>query len=205
MRRLGRQEEALSLEQWYSVNYHPGLRHYLEEDLKLTQEELDLCYRIWREYTTTTTPPFFPGVLPFLARYRAAGGLIAVVSHSEPDIILRHYREQSEAPGLEPDEIIGWTGDREKNKPSVWPVRNVAERTGIAPRNMVVVDDLKPGILMARSAGVDSIGVGWSHRVPELREDIRQLATFYAETVEELERIVWGGNGSALQDSAGNM
>jgi phosphoglycolate phosphatase/pyrophosphatase PpaX len=118
--------------------------------------------------------------------------MFVVVSHSEPDIILRHYRSQSEVPGLEPNEIIGWTGDKEKNKPFTWPVEKTAETTGVPLSRMLVVDDLKPGIIMARNAGVDSVGVGWSHQVPELRRDLGMLATYYAETVADLERIVCG-------------
>lgn len=190
MRRLGREAETLSLEQWYRINYDPGLRHYLEHDLALSKAEQQLCYRVWREFTTGTIPPFFTGVLPLLERFRNAGGMIVVVSHSEPDIILSHYREQDELPGFEPDEIIGWTGEQTKNKPHPWPVEYVEGRWEIPREAMLVVDDLKPGIVMARTAGVDSAGVGWSHRVPELKSDLGRLATYYVESVAELEEII---------------
>ena len=196
MRRLGRHSEALSLEQWYRVNFHPGLRHYLEEELQLSQDEQHLCYTIWREFTTTEVPPFFDGLLPLLARFKSAGGILAVVSHSEPDIILRHYRSQEEVPGLEPDEIFGWMGDSKKNKPHVWPVEQMERLYGITREEMLVVDDLKPGIIMAREAGVASVGVGWSHRIPELKGQLERLATWYAENVADLEQIVWRGGGT---------
>jgi phosphoglycolate phosphatase/pyrophosphatase PpaX len=193
MRRLGREEQALSLEEWFRINYHPGLRTYIEEHLQLSSEEQQFCDEIWREFTATAVPPFFPGVLPLLNRFRAEDGLIVIVSHSEPDVIRRHYRLQQEVPGLEPDIILGWTGDKQKNKPSTWPIRHVEEVLGVDRRDMLVVDDLKPGIIMARDAGVDSVGVGWSQRVPELKEDIGRLATYFAETVSDLEAIIRRG------------
>ncbi len=205
MRRLGRHAEALSLEQWYRVNFHPGIRHYLEKQLQLSPDEQQLCYSIWREFTTTELPPFFDHLLLFLSHFKAAGGVLAVVSHSEPDVILRHYRSQSEVPGLEPDEIFGWMGDPKKNKPYLWPVERMEQLYGFTREEMLVVDDLKPGIVMAREAGVASVGVGWSHRIPELRGHLEQIATWYAESIPELEHIVWHGRGTASPETSGSF
>ena len=192
MQRLGRQQETLSLQEWFEVNYDPGLVVYLNETLHLTEEEQRLCYSIWREFTTTLVPPFFSGILPLLSRFGDAGGIIVIVSHSEPDIIRRHYEEQQEVPGFMPHLIIGWTGDRDKNKPATWPVETAMEKYSLSSEEVLVVDDLKPGIIMARNAGVDSVGVGWSHQVEKLKRDIRTFSTYYAETVEELERLLLG-------------
>jgi len=191
MRRLNRSHQAVSLEEWFMINYHPGLRTFLTETLHLTPEEEKICYEVWREYTTTLTPPFFPGMLPLLQRFKAAGGVIVVVSHSEEDIIRTHYEEQKEIPGFLPDLIIGWTGDRSKNKPSLWPVEATLSRYSFLPEQLLVVDDLKPGILMAQKAGVDSVAVGWSHRLDEIKNDIRRVSTYYADTIDKLEEIIF--------------
>jgi phosphoglycolate phosphatase/pyrophosphatase PpaX len=191
MHRLGREDQILSLPDWFRINYDPGLVHYMNEVLRLTREEQQLCYSIWREYTTTLVPPFFPGILPLLKRFSTQGGIVVVVSHSEPDIIRRHYAEQLEVPGFIPHLIIGWTGDREKNKPFTWPVETVLENYALSPEELLVVDDLKPGITMARNAGIASVGVGWSHQLEELKQDIRAYSTYYAETVEELEQLIF--------------
>jgi len=191
MRRLGRQHQALTLQEWFKINYDPGLAYYLNTVLRLSKEEQELCYTIWREYTTTMIPPFFPGILKILQRFQKHGGIIVVVSHSEPDIIQSHYQKQEDVPGLMPDLTIGWTGDREKNKPSTWPIEKVLETYTLAPGDLLVVDDLKPGIIMARKAGVDSLGVGWSHAIEEIKQDIRLLSTYYAETVKDLEKLLF--------------
>jgi len=192
MQQLGRPQDTLSLQEWFEVNYDPGLVPYMNDSLQLTQDEQQLCYSIWREYTTTLVPPFFPGILPLLNRFREAGGIIVVVSHSEPDIIRRHYEEQEEIPGFIPDLIIGWTGDQEKNKPATWPVETTLKKYSLSKKDLLVVDDLKPGMIMARNAGVDSVGVGWSHQLEKLREDIRAISTYYAKTVDELEHLLFG-------------
>lgn len=191
MRRLGRSGQAVSLEDWFRINYHPGLSTFLTETLRLSPEEEAICYEIWREYTTTMVPPFFPGILPLLYRFKLAGGKIVVVSHSEEDIIRSHYEQQDEIPGFLPDLIIGWTGDRSKNKPSPWPVQTTLSRFSLNPRQLLVIDDLKPGILMAQKAGVDSVAVGWSHRLEEIRKDISTLSTYYADSIEDLEKILY--------------
>jgi len=113
------------------------------------------------------------------------------VSHSEPDIIRRHYESQQEVPGFLPQMIIGWTGDSSKNKPGTWPVETVLENFELKPADLLVVDDLKPGITMARDAGIDSVGVGWSHQVKEIKDHIRRYSTYYAETVEEFEKLIF--------------
>ncbi|HUJ73204.1 MAG TPA: HAD hydrolase-like protein, partial [bacterium] len=149
-------------DQWILHNFH-GIMEYLEQDLGLSREELDRELVIWRSFSTTRVPSFFPGFLALLADFRAAGGRVAVVSHSEADVIASHYRG-ADGPRVEPDLIFGWDNDAARRKPSAWPVMEALRRFGCAPAEALVVDDLKPGILMARAAGVDFAAAGWAHR-----------------------------------------
>lgn len=192
MKRLGRTEDAVSLEKWFRINYSPGLRPFLDEALGLNDAEKQICYEVWREHTTSAVPPFFPGILAFLQRYREMGGLIVVVSHSEPDIIRSHYEAQTEVPGFMPDRIIGWSGEGKENKPYIWPVERVLEEYPVEKKDILVVDDLQPGITMARNAGVDSVAVGWSHGLEEIKADISQKSTYFADSLGHLEQIVFG-------------
>ena len=73
----------------------------------MTRAELARELEIWRSWTTTHVPPFFPGFLELLADYRASGGLVAVISHSEAAVIEGHYRA-AEGPPFVPDLIFGW-------------------------------------------------------------------------------------------------
>ena len=193
MRRLGRAEETLSLEDWFLVNYDPGISHYLQKILALTKEEEQLCYEIWRSYTTKMVPRFFDGILDILKEFRDRGGRIVVVSHSEPDIIASHYKVQDYIPGFMPDRIIGWEGDRDKHKPNPWPVDSVVEEYRVPRDEILVVDDLMPGIVMARRGSVDSVAAVWSHGIRKIRDGLSGLSTHTAASVSDFEKILFTG------------
>ncbi len=191
MRRIGRESQTSTLEEWFKVNFDPGYTVYIDSILKLTDEEKKTCYEIWREFTTVMTPPFFEGMLPLLKEFREQGGIIIVVSHSEADIILSHYQKQTEFPGFSPDRIIGWTGDPEKQKPYTWPIDEVIKQYKLKKEQILVVDDLRPGITMANRANVDSAGVGWSHNLPIIKEGIIDQCTYFFDSVQELYNMVF--------------
>ncbi|WP_028974756.1 HAD family hydrolase [Spirochaeta cellobiosiphila] len=191
MKRFNREEQILSLDEWFQINYSPGLRPYYDNILKLTAQEEAQFHEVWREFTTKLNPPFFPGILNTLSEARQLGAKIIVVSHSEEDIITRHYKVQQDIPGFLPDMIIGWTGDRSKNKPYPWPVEKIEQEFLIDRNEMIIIDDLKPGIVMAQTTGIDSFGVGWSHKIPELMEDMHTSATYYGQSIEELRSVLF--------------
>jgi phosphoglycolate phosphatase/pyrophosphatase PpaX len=178
-------------DEWLLRNFH-GIMEYLEGDLGMTRAELARELEIWRSWTTTHVPPFFPGFLELLADYRASGGLVAVISHSEAAVIEGHYRA-AEGPLFVPDLIFGWEHDAEKRKPSAWPVREALRRLGCPPAAALVVDDLKPGLLMALAAGVDFAAAGWSHNVPEIREYMKAHAVAYCARIDDLRAMILQG------------
>jgi phosphoglycolate phosphatase-like HAD superfamily hydrolase len=193
MRQLGRSHQASSLSEWFQINFHPGLTIHLEETLKLSKEENKHCYKVWREFTTTIVPPFFPGILKMLNKFKELGGIIVVVSHSEQDIINKHYKSQTEFPGLHPDRIFGWNGKKKENKPGTWPVQETMKQYTLEKKDILVIDDLKPGIIMAAKAGVDSAGVGWSqsHQIPGIKADLSKTCNYYFETVSDLANFIF--------------
>jgi phosphoglycolate phosphatase len=169
-------------EQWLLWNFH-GIMDYLQGELGMSAAELDRELEIWRSWTRRHVPPFFSGFLELLGEYRARGGRVVVISHSEADVIERHYRSAS--PFL-PDLIFGWEPEAERRKPSPWPVRQALGRLGCAASEALVIDDLKPGVLMAQAAGVDIAAAGWSHRVAEIEGYMRTHAVAYCATIAEL-------------------
>jgi phosphoglycolate phosphatase/pyrophosphatase PpaX len=177
-----------SSDEWILRNFH-GIMEYLVDDLGLTQEELARELVIWRSYSTSRVPAFFPGFLALLSDYREAGGRIAVISHSEADVIASHYRGAAGPAGL-PDLIFGWDNDPQKRKPSPWPVREALRIFQCSPADALMVDDLKPGILMSRVAGVAFAAAGWSHRIPEIEAWMRANSTLYCASIDELRRVL---------------
>ena len=81
-----------SLDEWYLRNHEPGgVLGYLQS-IFTDQDKMDEEHRMWREATATKIPSFFDGLPEMLAKFKAMGGVVAVVSHSHADVIRRHYR-----------------------------------------------------------------------------------------------------------------
>jgi beta-phosphoglucomutase-like phosphatase (HAD superfamily) len=178
-------------EQWLLWNFH-GIMDYLEGELGMTPAELDRELEIWRSWTHAHVPPFFPGFLDLLADYRRAGGKVAVISHSEAPVIEGHYRGAGGASddAFVPDLIFGWVPEAEHRKPSPWPVLEALREFSCAPAQALVVDDLKPGVLMAQAAGVDFAAAGWSHRVEEIERYMRAHAVAYCSRIDDLRALL---------------
>jgi beta-phosphoglucomutase-like phosphatase (HAD superfamily) len=181
MRVLRPGRQPVSLEGWFLKNFHPGIMPYLVGELGLNAEELAVEFEIWRSFTTRRSPRFFPGFLQALGEYRARGGKIVVISHSEPEIIRGHYRD---AGPLLPDLVFGWHDEEQKRKPSPWPVRQALAGLDVPHSRVLVLDDLKPGVLMAQEAGVAVAAAGWAHNIGEIREYMQAHCLAYFETVQ---------------------
>jgi len=175
---------APTKEQFLLHNFH-GIMEYMVGELALSNEELAQEFEIWRRWTTSCTPPFFSGFLELLEEYRTQGGKVVVISHSEKDVIERHYRAATSPPFL-PDLVFGWEHDEKRRKPSPWPVQEALRMLGLKPCQALILDDLKPGVLMSRATGVPAAAAGWSHRVPEIESYMRANTIAYFHRVEDL-------------------
>ena len=65
------------------------------------------------------------------------------------------------------------------------------EKYSLFPSEILVVDDLKPGYDMARSAGVDFAAAGWAYDIPEIREFMQKNCDYYLNSVEDLRKILF--------------
>jgi phosphoglycolate phosphatase/pyrophosphatase PpaX len=157
--------------------------------------ELRQNYLIWREFTSSRVPGFFPGLLEIYAEHKRRGGILVVVSHSEAEMIERDYRVASTiatGAAFMPDLVFGWDDDPEKRKPHPFPLLETMERFGLAKEEILVLDDLKPGADMAAAVGIDFAAAGWGHSIPEIREAMQGHCRYYLERVEELRAILFG-------------
>jgi beta-phosphoglucomutase-like phosphatase (HAD superfamily) len=192
-------------EQWLLWNFH-GIMDYLEGELHMTPEELEKELEIWRSWTHHHVPPFFPGFLDLLGDFRRAGGRVAVISHSEAAVIEGHYRTAGGGFGAAaggfgadsgqpfvPDLIFGWEKDAARRKPSPWPVLEALRLFRCEAGEALVVDDLKPGVLMAQAAGVDFAAAGWSHQVAYIERYMRAHAVAYCSRIDDLRSLILEG------------
>jgi phosphoglycolate phosphatase/pyrophosphatase PpaX len=185
MRVLRPQTRAIDLRGWFLKNFDPGIMSYLVDELEMSEEELQVEYKIWREYNTNTVPDFFPGILDALHSYRARGGIVTVVSHSEEEMILKAYKAAQGKDGLLPDLVFGWDYEESQRKPSPWPVQQILKQYNLNRDQALIVDDLKPGVLMAKTTGVPIAAAGWAHQIPQIRTYMQDNCSVYLETVEQ--------------------
>jgi beta-phosphoglucomutase-like phosphatase (HAD superfamily) len=189
MSRLRPRTKLLDLDGFFQRNFHPGYLEYLRDELGMSDDEVDEEYRIWRTYTATGVPEFYPGMLEFLQEFIGRRGYLVVVSHSAADTIERDYRH-ADHDGVSPHLIYGWNQEPHKRKPAPFPVEDACRRLHVSKEEVLVVDDLKPGVVMARRAEVAVGGAGWGHNVPEIREYMQNACDYYFDRVEELSQLV---------------
>ena len=113
-----------------------------------------------------------------------------MISHSLSSNILRDYSENNLP---RPELIYGWEFPPEKRKPSPWPLLDAMDKLGIDSGDVLMVDDLKPGKMMADSCGVDFAAAGWGHSIPIIREYMKNSCTNYLTTVSDLYKLVFKG------------
>lgn len=181
-----------TLEEYFDRNFDPGVLAFFGGELGFSEQEMAEEFRFWQEYVKTRVPEAYPGIREILERHRAAGGLIAVISHSISDNIRRDYRENSLP---EPDAIYGWELAEEQRKPHPWPMQNLMLRFGLRPEEILMVDDLKPGYDMCRACGVPFAAAGWANDVPQIETFMRRNCDFYFKTVQELNEFLQNANG----------
>ena len=176
-------EKSCTLEHYFLNNFDPGFIPMCKEEYGMTDADLDIEVRFWRDYVRTRVPMAYPGIREIMERHKAAGGLLCVVSHSMDENILRDYR----ANGLpEPDLIFGWEQPVERRKPKPWPLEEIMRRYALKPSELLMIDDLKPGYDMARACGVDFAAAGWANDIPQIEQFMRGNSRLYFKTVAEL-------------------
>ena len=172
-----------TLESYFLKNFHPGIISLLCDEVGLSEQELKLEEAYWSEYVKSHVPTCYDGMREIITEFRRRGGIIAVSSHSFSEYIKRDYKA-NDLP--EPDYIWGWDIPREKRKPSPATMLELMERTGLSPKEILVVDDSKPGYDMARAAGCDFAAALWAFDVPEIEEFMKSNCDVHFKRVEEL-------------------
>ncbi len=179
--------EPLDFQGFIAMNRNGGIKNHYLNDLGFDQEEWEWAYSYWVDHPLRQmNPPFFDGYLDIMSRFKFEGGIYVVVSHSNEDPIRRHYKEATDG-SLTLDMVFG-SEYGSKNKPDPLPIDMVMEEYRLSPEEIIVIDDLDPGIDMARKRDVDTIGTGWSHDNPD---SFKEKCTYYTEDVKDLERILF--------------
>ena len=154
-----------------------------------TDQDLEEEYRGWQNYIKDHIPAPFPGIDRILARQRALGGKICVVSHSCEQTIRRDYLAHF---SVEPDRIYGWDYPEAQRKPHPYPLLDIMQRYQLSPDQLLVVDDMKPAWEMARKAGTAIGFAGWGRKDhPNITREMTKLCNFSFFSPEELENFLF--------------
>ncbi len=158
--------------------------------LGLTDAETQGQFEDWKVYVRTHIPPAYEGFDRLLHRWRAAGGLVCVSSHSSVENITRDFRANFD---FLPDQIYSFELPPEQRKPAPFALLDIMRRYHLRPDELLMVDDMKNGNDMAHAAGVDFAAAGWSHTDPMIVDYMRQNSDRYFTSVAELEAYLFDG------------
>lgn len=187
---------TISLSKYVEGCCHLGFVDMCRRWFGFTEEELEAEYLGWKEYIKTHIPDPFPGMERIIRRQKKEGGLVCVVSHSCHMNITRDYETHF---GILPDDIYGWDLPEEKRKPSTYPLECIMEKYRLAPKDLLVVDDMKPAYRMASRAGVPIAFAAWGRlEYPEIMKDMSECCDFTFRTTEELEKFLFDAPDSML-------
>jgi phosphoglycolate phosphatase/pyrophosphatase PpaX len=179
---------TISLDDYFRENFDPGFVPYCVNKLGMTDEELEIEVQCWKNYVSGHTAKAYTGIKEIIERQKQEGGIVCVISHSYDFNIKRDY-EANSLPM--PDMIFGWECPPEQRKPNTYAMQVIADKYGLKPTEMVVVDDSKPGYDMAREFGAYFVGAGWSTDIPEIREFMKKNSDVYLTRVEELKEFLF--------------
>lgn len=182
----------ISLEEYVKLNFNPGIIELFTKYYGFSEEDFKEEELFWMDYTHKHVSEVFPGIREIMEAQKAAGGLIAVVSHSFADNITRDY-EHNRLPT--PDMVFGWEQPKAERKPAPTPLYKIMARYGLKASDILVLDDLKPGLDMARAAGCDFAAAGWCFDIPENERYMRENADFYFKTVAEFSDFLINPSG----------
>ena len=181
--------KTLSLEDFSRMCFSPGFSEMCRAHFGFTQEQLDWQFAEWKKYVVDHVPPAFAGIDRVIRRQREAGGLVCVSSHSSYINITRDYQKYF---GITPDAIFGWDLEPDQRKPAPYALDQIMARFGLAPKDLLMVDDLKPGYDMAKARNVDFAWAGWGRPpIPEIEDFMVAHSDIVCQTPQELERFLF--------------
>ncbi len=180
---------TITMHEYISGCFHPGYVDMCKQRFQFTDEELLIEYKGWKEYIRSHIPAPYSGIDRIIRRQKEEGGIICVVSQSAQENIIRDYRTHF---GIEPDEVYGWDLEPEHRKPNPWALEQISTKYGFSPAQMLVVDDMKAAVQMARSGGCPVAFAGWGRtEFPEITEEMSELCDHSFSSTAQLEHFLF--------------
>ncbi len=180
---------TITLEEYTDGCYRLGFAEMCHQWYGFTEAEIREEFCLWQAYIQDHTPAIYPGIDAVLRRQRAEGGKICVVSHSSQVNIRRDYLRHF---GFLPDQIYGWDLPPHQRKPSTYPIEQILKSCGYDPRELLIVDDMRPAYEMGRSAGVEIAFAAWGRlNSPEILSEMTSICDYSFYSTKELEKFLF--------------
>ena len=173
---------TMTEEEYFLHCFDPGFYEMCKRVLHYTPEEMAEHLQMWKDYHKDHHPDFFPGMPELIRRQKEEGGLVCVVSHSTEDVIRRAY-DHAGVP--QPDLIFGADLPAEQCKPNPWPMEQILKRFDLKPQEVLMVDDMPQGGMMARATGVEFACAGWYGMLPEIESRIKPQSDYFFHSVAD--------------------
>ena len=181
--------QTIPQEEYNNGCFTPGFAQKCKDRFQFTDQELKDEYQQWMNFVMSHTPDPYPGIRELVHRYKEAGGIICVVSHSSVINITRDYQTHF---GVLPDEIYGWDLPEEQRKPSAYPLEQIIKKYHLRPDQLLVVDDLKPAWVMCKKVGVPIAFAAWSkENCPAILKEMTDLCDYTFYSPAELEAFLF--------------
>lgn len=176
----------ISFNEYINYSFEPGFEDFMKKILKLNEEEIKIMYSNWEEDTKGKIGIFYEEIKEFLLEFYKKGGIIAVVTHSDKKRIEIDYEYNL---GFVPTDIYSWELGEKKRKPKPFPVFDIMKKYGLSNEEILVIDDLKPGFLMAKEGNVDFLWAAWAYNKPIFNEYMKKNAKYCIETLIEFKEF----------------
>lgn len=155
----------------------------------MTDEELTAEYLGWKAYSRVNVPEVCDGIRRVIHRQKELGGLVCVSSLSTKEIIERDFLHHF---GILPDAIYDYDLPVGQRKPAPYSLMDIMERFDLHPEELLMIDDMKLGCMMAKSLGVPTAFAGWSKAdFPELTQEMRSICDHSFDSPSDLEKFLF--------------
>ena len=184
-----RPDMTITLHEYISLCYEPGYVPMCKERFDFSDEEILFEYNNWKEHIRSHIPAPYPGIAPIIQRQKKEGGIICVVSQSSQENISRDYAAHF---GVQPDMIFGWDLEPEHRKPCPWALEQIMKEYSLSPAELLVIDDMKAAVGMARAAGCQIAFAGWGRtEFPQIFEEMSESCDFTFDSTEKLYKFLF--------------
>lgn len=178
-----RPEVHYDFKTYMKINFDPGLLEFMRQDLHFSEKEMSYELDLWRSMVNLIVPDLYPGMREAIEYFKAGGGKIVVSSHSYQAFVQRDYLHHF---GFEPDMIFAGDSRAELIKPSMQSMNTVFQAFHVNAAECLVVDDLKPGYIMAKQAHIPFAAAGYSIINPEVQDFFLTNSDYYFQQSDDL-------------------